>query len=353
MTTIHQDFQERFAAILTEAKMEGLDINDVVSIDMLDHLTGVEVLTSQKKKISDLGKQLEHAQQNQEQLQIDLRQANGAVDFYKNLMKAAETRASQYQEKMKEILDKQTAAEEVDKKVARLERENQDLRHTKLMLAEEMRKLKEIHETLQDKSFATLEEKERKLMSLEKHLGEQQAKYNALLADNQAVEEQFSEVMTSLDDVVTDTTANLNAVTERARTDEQRQMATFSEIKPLRKFYAHANTILDMYRSVFKQLLNATDQDINISSGFSEALSTHLTMAATEIEAFHTLRAAFKVDGSHQGKHYEQLGELADLADTMRKNLTSIGEDVIQFLFALSRRPDLRAIIRYKFRKLR
>ncbi|KAF1980336.1 hypothetical protein BU23DRAFT_625601 [Bimuria novae-zelandiae CBS 107.79] len=376
LTAAPQEFQQRLAAIVAEAHEQSLDLNDVVPPQLLDQLAGVTEHANSKQRIaalegetkemkemvSKLKEQLAQAQQavenmdipeDRKQMQVDLDQANRAKGFYRDLMKQAEDRALHYQDKMKAALDKQVAVEDADKKIARLEQENFELRQHESKLAKELQKMKQVNQSLDDRSLAMLEDKESKIMDLKRQLRVRTQEYNKLSEDNSAVENQWQELMTSLDSFNADITTDLNAAAERHRATEQQLtqqlMTTVSKIRPLRRFYAQANDILNMYQSVFKQLLNATEQNVTYQSDFKENLLARLQAAGDEVEISKTLQAVFTTDGVDHSEDNEQLGELAESANSIQKSLNAIGHDVIHFLWALERRPDIRRLIRHKF----
>lgn len=367
-------FQDRIAAIVREAAEEGLSVLDVIPPEAQDHFrvelekTKSQFVAVEKKlqdaceKYQDLEAQLESAQQalanvnvsdDREQLKTDLDLANKASDFYRGLKDEAEERSAKYAQKWKEALQKQAAAEEVDRHIERLDRENHDLKLSASRLTAEITNMQSNYDKVRDQDLATIVDKEEKIMALEKELKELKSKSEELVEENSAVEGQYHEVMSSLDAVVVETTQHLNAAKARARSAEQQQSATFSEIQPLLKFFAHANGILDTYQGIFKQLLNATESDVEYSAGFRETLSARLSASRSEYEAFHTLRAIFTSDGGLLTQHSEQLSILARSAENMQKSLDGIGEDVVQFLKTLERRPDIRKLIHLKFKVLR
>ncbi|KAJ4360320.1 uncharacterized protein N0V89_000881 [Didymosphaeria variabile] len=373
ITDTRQGLQKRMAAIFAEAKEQGLNVCDTLPSEVLDHFlvslktenicfAPEEEAKGMEEKNLDLETQLKQAQQalqnidipeDANQLQVELGLAKKSADFYRGLMNEAEERATRYQEKWQEALQQQVAAEEMDNKFERLKAENSDLRRSKSIIAEEMRKMKDIYDKLRDKDLGVVVDKEEKVMALEKQLKELKATSEELQEENCAVEGQYHEVMSSLDAVVTETTDDLNAAKARARAAEQQQSATFSEIQPLRRFYNHANDILNIYQGIFRQLLNAVEQNVTYSSDFREMLLARLQAASGECEAFLTLRALFAAEGLPQTEHSEQLSDLAQSAQQMQKCLDNIGQDMVQFLWALSRRPDILKLIRLKFSVLR
>lgn len=368
MAETAEAFQERLVAIFVEAKAFGFNPRDIIPSEVQDHSSAAITILEQEKiemneKISDLEGKLKQSQQAAEnidtpsemkQLQIDLKQAKNGEVFYQRLMKDAELRAQQYQDKMKEAIEKQHMADEVDKKMAHLEEENCNLRLTKSSLSKEMQVQKTIYDKLLQQSYGKLEDKAKKCAALELQLKEQEARYSELFEENRGIEEKYEEIMMSMDQTLTDTTTDLNASKELARAAERQRMATFSEIQPLRKFYAEANAILDMYQNVFKQLLNATDDTVEYGSGFQEDLSTRLQLALDSCQTFHTIRTALTTDGIRQAEYHQQLGEMGQSAQSMHKSLAAIGQDLTQFLWALTLRPDVvKKLIRYKYKILR
>ncbi|KAL1598754.1 hypothetical protein SLS60_007895 [Paraconiothyrium brasiliense] len=372
-TDTRQGLQKRIASIFAEAKEQGLNVCDTLPSEVLDHLRVSlqpennrsaleEEYKDMEEKNLDLQTQLKQAQQtlrninihqDAKQLQVELGLAKKSADFYRGLMTEAEERATKYQEKWQAALQQQAVAEEVNKKIERLEVENSDLRRSKSIISEEMRKMKDIYDNLRDKDLAVVVDKEEKLMALERQLKELEKMSEELQEENCAVEGQYHEVMSSLDVVVTQTTDDLNVAKARARAAEQQQSATFSVVQPLRKFYNHANDILNIYQGIFRQLLNAVEQNVTYSSDFREVLLARLQAASGECEASLALRDLFAAEGSPQTEYSEQLADLAKSAQQMQKCLEDIGQDVVQFLWALSRRPDVLKLIRLKFSVLK
>ncbi|KAF2442772.1 hypothetical protein P171DRAFT_486751 [Karstenula rhodostoma CBS 690.94] len=369
-TEPRQVLQERLAAIFAEAKEQGLDQHDLLPLEVQDNFQNMlqtansrissleDEAEEMKKKNLGLETQLKRAQQTLEtrdipedanHLQVELDLTKISVDFYRRLMNEAENRATNYQEKWQEALRKQTAAEAVDKKIDYLKAENRDLQQSKTMIAEELRKMKDLYDKLRDKDLATIVDKEEKLMASEKQLGELKTTIEELENENNAVEEQYHEVMSSLDAVVTETTDGLNAARAHARAVQQQKSATFSEIQPLRKFFGHTNDVLNIYQGIFKKLLNPTEPNVTIPCDFNEMVTARLHAASGEYEAFLTVRALLMAEGLSDTEHSEQLDDLATSAQYMHKSLDLIREDLAQFLWALQRRPDLPRLIRMKF----
>jgi hypothetical protein len=372
-----QCLRERMAAIFVEAEEQDLDLCDLLPPEVRDRFqVSLQTATNRvstlgkeaeevEEKHVDLETQLQRAQQTAKEnedsedpevakeLEVQLGLSRKSADFYRGLMNEAEARATKYQEKWQEALQKQATAEEVEKNIYRLEAENRDLQQSRAIIAEEMRKMEDLYDKLRDKDLAAIVEKEEKLMAMEKQIKELNKKYEELEKENGAVEGQYHEVMSSLDAVINETTDDLNTAKARARIVDQQHSVSFSEMQPLRRFYLHANEILNVYQAVLKQLLNDTEPDVTISSDFREKVFTRLQEASDECEAFLSLRAAFTDEGVPQTELSAQLDDLAKYAQHMQKSLNLIGEDVAKFLWALQRRPDLRILIRYKFSVLR
>ncbi|KAK7188305.1 hypothetical protein PSPO01_05496 [Paraphaeosphaeria sporulosa] len=373
-TDPRQVLQERVAAILVDAEEQGIEQRDILPLQVHGHFRNLlriannrisaleDEAEEMKKKDLGLEDKLNQAQRKLEtmdipedskQLQVQLDLTKQSADFYRGLMNQAEERATMYQAKWQEILRKQTAAEEADKRIDRLETENRELQQSKTMISEEMRKMKDLYGNLRKKDLAAIEQKEERLMASERQLKELTIKLEELEKENSAVEGQYQVVMSSLDAVVTETTNDLNTTKEHARAVQQQQSSTFSEIQPLRKFYSHANDILSIYQGIFKQLLNDIEPDVTFSSDFCEMVTARLQAASGECEAFLTVRALLTDEGVSETEHSEQLDDLAKTAQHMHKSLELIGEDVAHFLWALQRRPYLRKLIRMKFSVLR
>lgn len=371
--TPQTQLQQRFALLLAEAKDLGLEHEEFIPLEMLAPAsTAGEVSNSRNdelerlinekdEQISLLTSEIKRAREkiemidvpvDLEQLQIDLDQANRKADFYRNLSNDSEKRAMQYQEKMKEALQKQTLAEEVDKKIKRLEMENSDLRSSKGYLAKELNGMKEIYEKLEGRYSAALEEQEKHRLSFRTQLKDYESRIKELSHSNREVEEQYQDLLASMDGFVDETTANFNASQERARCAQQELIAGVSEIKPLRRFYAQVTQILRMYEGLFKQLLSATGQNVHFRSDLSENIAKCLSTAEDEHHAFHTIRAALKTSDLNQNEYHEQLDGLAKSAEETQKCITAIGQDVTQFLWAPQHRPDAWQLIRHKFKVL-
>lgn len=369
-TDPRQVFQERVAAIFTEAEEKGFTQCDLLPLEVQDHfqnllktannrISALEDEAEQvKKKNQSLETQLKGAQLKVEnmdipedatQLQAQLDLAKQSAKFYAHLMNEAEERATKYQKKWKEALQKQTATEEADKNIAQLEEETRVLQQSKSLTVEEMRKMKDLYDNLRDKDLAAIVVKEEQLMASKKQLKDLNSKLQGLEEDSSAIEGQYHEVMSSLDAVVNETTEDLNTAKAHARVVQQQKSATFSEIQPLRKFFGHAHDLLDIFQVIFKQLLNATEPNVIIPREFPEMVTARLQAASEEYKAFLTVRALLTAEGVSETEHSEQLDDLAKSAQQMHKSLDLIGEDLTRFLWALSRKPDLPRLIRMKF----
>lgn len=356
LTDQRQDLQNQLAAILAEAKKQGFSHVDLLPLEVQDHYQArISALETEVEEIGEqircLVDQLQQAKQavepidipeNAEQLQVQLDLAKKSSDFYEKLMHEAEDRATKYQRKWEEALRKQISAEDAAKQINRLEVENRNLQQSKIMMLDEIRRMKSIYDTLRERDLAALVDKEEKLMTSEKQLAEFDIKFEKLLQDNLAYEKQSDEVISTLDAVVTETT-------HEARVSRQQQSLTFSEIQPLRRFYSYANDILAIYQGIFKQLLNTTEPNVTFSCDFREMVNSRLRAASEEFQAFHTVRALFAEEDTPGTEHSKQLDDLAKSAQQMSSTLELIGVDVSKYLWDLQRRPNIRNLIRMKF----
>ncbi|KAJ4288508.1 hypothetical protein N0V90_011745 [Kalmusia sp. IMI 367209] len=366
-----EDLKKRMAAILAEATAQNLNLNDVIPSEVQDHFHGVAALRDAKnliadleeekkelmEKTSDLGKQLKEAQQalenipaDQKALKVDLDQANRSVEFYHKLMDAAELRANQYQDKLREALQKQNDVEEHQKKIEMLENGNQALQYSMKNLVKENENGKVISDQM-------LERKEEKIMALEKCVREKDKvimekdeTYEKLIEESSALEKQYERLVSMIDTSNCETANRLNITGVHLVAAERLQEAIFAQIQPIRHFYVCANDVLNIYKTVFQQLLNTTEQNV---SRLPDRLWENLTAAATSCLVFHKLRDETKFQGVLETTQHMQLTEMVFSAEDMLNSLTAIADDVNQFLSKLDHQPHLWQLIRMKFKNLK
>lgn len=316
-------------------------------------------LKEKDERISHLEAQLKQAHQriedtaeDQKQLQVDLNQEKISVKFYRRLKDDAEERANAYQKKMMEAFEKEKDVESLHTKMRCLETEVDSLRQSNTEFANKLRFNEEFYHELEKKLLARLDEKEKACLTSVDDLAKQKIRNDQLSEDNRVIEEQYQDVMESMESVSINLTADFNASKEHARMVELQLNALISEIKPLCCFYAQASDILSIYEGLIKQILNVTEPNISFSPDLPKELSKRQQVCKDSCEAFEIIRSTFAKDNVHQNDDDQQLSELAASAANMDTRMSNINRDMIQFLLALEHRPGIREVIKYKYQHL-
>jgi chromosome segregation ATPase len=369
------DLQRQLASLLAQANSQGLNPKDVLPQEVEDHFVhSASELKAAKEYITEveereqllhdcndaLQKELKKAKQavkdlpaDHEARLVDLKQAEHHIKFYKGLMDAAEDRATQYQQKWQEALAQQTAADETENKIHRLERELLDNRITITKLVEENRGMSNIFETLRAKDLRTLENKEMKLMEMEKAIRETEERYQKLEEESERFEQTYTGIVEQMDnetincaDAINKTAVKLDHAQSKIRRNEKLRMATVSEIQPLRRFYDRCFDILLIHQRLFVQLFSIERNEVTY---IPDTLVSNLKSATSELEYFHVMRATMESEGVECDVVREQLTALAFSASRVHDSIQSIAADVMRFVTQLDRRPDLLTVMRFKY----
>ena len=371
------DLQMQLAALLAQAKAQGFSPDDVLPKEVQEHFINTRELTTAKEYIKEveereqrlhdrneaLQQDLKKAKQAVEELPddhearlVDLKQAEHHVQFYKNLMTAAEERADKYQQRWQEAIVQQTAAGEKEKKILRLEEEVVDCQATITKLVQDNRSMTDIFEALRAKDLQALENKDMKLMEMEKAICETEGRYKKLEDESERFEETYTDILEQMDtetsncaDAINKSALKLDYAESAMRSHDKLRMATVSELQPLRRFYERCFDVLLIHQRLFKQLFSIERQEV---SYVPDALQANLTSATSELEAYRVMRDAMHSEGLECDEVRDQLTALATSANLMHDSLGDITGDVIRFVTQLDKRPDLLTVMRFKFGKM-
>ncbi|KAF2247311.1 hypothetical protein BU26DRAFT_429332 [Trematosphaeria pertusa] len=361
------DLQKRLTAIFTEAKAQYIKPQDVIPPEVQAHFGDLKELKTAREYIKeveeremalvdrneDLEKELKQAKQAVEDLPddhkqrlIDLQQAQHQIKFYKDLMEYAEQRALNYQAKWQEALKKQATADEAQQKIERLEAECYDHKAVIVKLINENHGAHDIYDSIREKDLKALEDKEVKLMEMEKFVQETEDRYKQVEEEKDQFEQTYDGLIEKLDGETSEVAAALNNTSGRLRVAERLRIATVSEVTPLRKFYESAHSIISIYQHIFQGLLNTEQPKVQ---WIPDALRASIDSAAKECEAFYFLRQAIDSEGIESDEVRDQINLLGRSAVRMHGSLEAIAGDVSRFLATLRRRPDVWQLVKMKF----
>ncbi|KAF2469765.1 uncharacterized protein BDR25DRAFT_370402 [Lindgomyces ingoldianus] len=349
-----------------EATRNGCQGKDIIPEEMRDHFQDLRELKDMKsyvqeceereKKLQeeneDLKKQLEAAKKAVEdlpsdhnQLKVDYLQEARRVEFYKGLMEDAEGRAESYRKKLQEVTQKQLAAEQKDRRMERLEQENNQLRDCVTKLRDQLHDDSSNLEALQAEVSKALEEKDAEIATVARAAAEREQAAKAIEEESDSFQQVYNELITRMEDANIDSAQALNRMANRMRSIEKSQIAALTEAKILTHYYDRCFQILLVYRRIFQQLFNPDDQQV---VWLPDPLFDALNSADKECEQYEVIHEAFEVEGLQHNEVREQLAGLGSSAKKLQVSLRAIAEDVTAFLNALEQKPDFFSGLRNK-----
>jgi chromosome segregation ATPase len=361
------DLRQRMVALLTEAKSQGQQLQDIIPERLQDDFYGVKelcqakefikegeerekILQSEletvKKQLAVSKKSVEDLPEDYNQLQIECGQLKGRVEFYLKLKDDAETEARTMNQKLLVALEKQVATDAKDAKIQELEELCARQTAINFELTQETRRTGSLFETLTANHMLALEKKEAKIMDLERIIKKVQQYSVMIEKESEGFEAEYTGLVARLEKVNGDCATALHDALKDTRALGQINAAAVSEAHILRKFYDHANNVLLIYQKIFQQLLNNNQQIIRLP----DSLQKTLDKAHRECEAFAIIHGALKIEGILDDRVLEELFGLSVSANKMQQSLQAIAGDVSKFVMALRHKPDLLLAIRMKFR---
>ncbi|KAF2792483.1 hypothetical protein K505DRAFT_246551 [Melanomma pulvis-pyrius CBS 109.77] len=359
--------RKRMETMLTEAKASGHGIKNIIPKEMQDDFYHLRELKAAKEYIkegeerakklqeekSELAKQLSAAKkaveelpEDHKQLKIDVGQRELEVTYYKGLMNAAEARANNFQQKWLCSVKEQAQSDEKDNRIETLELECTEHKALIYKLTNENQKATDVFEMLRDQHMNALEQKEKRLMELEKSIKETRDYSKHIEEENEGFEAAYNDLVRRLEAENGDCATALNKAAECIRNMEKEQCAAVSETVILRRFFNRCFSILSIHQGIFQQLLNNDQQKV---IWLPDTLEGELNSSYKECEAFRYVHEAFENEGIQQDMVRDELLGLAISATRMQQLLGAISGDVSHFLIALRQKPDLWLAMRTKF----
>ena len=371
------DLQKQLSSLLAQAHAQELKPHDFLPREVQAHFDNTEDLATARDYIKEvdgqkhvlterneaLQKELKDAKQAVEDLLadhqarlVDLKQAEYHVKFYKDLMDAAEDRASKYQQKWQEALAEQIAADEAENKIFRLKSELADSQTTITKLIEENRGMTKIFDTVREKDLRTLENNEMKLLEMTKTIRDTNERYKKLEDESERFEQTYTTIVEQMDsetvncaDAINKTALKLEKAQSAIHRNNRLRMATVSEIQPLRRFYDRCFNALLIHQTVLVQLFGIHRDEVVYSP---DTLEANLKSATSELETFRVMRDTVELEGIECDEVRHQLNVLAVSANRMHETLGAIAGEVKRFLTALDESPSRLAVMRYKYVRL-
>jgi hypothetical protein len=372
-----EDIPKQLAALLAQAKAQDLKPEDILTQEVQDHFSSNTELMNAREHIKDLEERDKDLTKRNEALQkeaqeakraatelpvdhkaalVDLKQAEHRETFYKDLMVQAEERATMYKTKWEEAITRQTKVDDAQNKIQSLEKEVVEHMATIAKLNGENRDISDIFDTERAKHLQTLENKEMKMMGMEKTICERDERIQELQLSNDHFEKTCMDLLALMESENGDATAAVNKKAlklERAEVQiadgDRLRMAIVSEIQPLRKFYERCFDVLHIHQGLFKQLFSVWHDEVTY---VPDTLALSMNAATEELSKFSIVHDAMEAESIAGDEVREQLTTFAQNACRMQDTLTTITEDVVKFVEQLDKRPDLWAVMRYKYGKL-
>jgi chromosome segregation ATPase len=329
-----------------------------------EHIKGLEErdqdLTKRNEALQEEAKEAKQAAKDlpadHEARLVDLKQAEHHVTFYRGLMEQAEERATKYKKKWEEAIARQTKVDDAQNKIQSLEKEVAEHEATIVKLNNENRDVSDLFDAERAKYLQTLENKEKKLIETEKTIRERDEELKELRIQNNHFEETYTGLLALMESETGDATAAVNkkalklerAEAQIAESDRLR-MAIVSEIKPLRNFYERCFDVLLIHQRLFKQLFSVQHDEVTY---VPDTLALSLEAATEDLSKFSVVHDAMEAGNIANDEVRKQLTTFEINARRMHDTLKTITGDVVQFVEQLDKRPDLMAVMRYKYGKL-
>jgi chromosome segregation ATPase len=281
-------------------------------------------------------------------LRVDLQQAQRRVDLYKGLADDSQTRAERYQRKLADAAKQQTATDEANETIERLQAELEDQQAITIKLSQEYcanNKIAEQKDAIiaeKEVVIATIvaytHQLEKEKLQLEqdkvalKNTFEQETdKLKAAMADGEQVSAACESLIETLEQ---ETHSATNAVNRNSLVND----AFMEQIAPLNRFYNHIYSVLSTYKGLFQKL---SDPNFRIGANLSKSLDFGLDAALKELNSFQAV-AKVSGDGLAQGRVCMQVDNMAKTAGNMYVCLEDIRDNVLGFMSRLRNDPGSR-----------
>ena len=345
-TVSRRQLQQQLSDILAAAKSNGYKLEEVVPEEMKSQFSGlvqlkvararIEEAEAREKKLQaandKLTAELEEKQQELDckpgeftHLELNVKQLNHQIDYYKKLAEDAQSRANRYNSRLLELAAKQKREDDTTTQIQHLQAVIQ------------------AYEKMHVSYKHTLSTKDKEIADLT-------TKMKTIETDKSAMDE-ISEACSSLIDTLeaesNRTAIQLNHHSLAMQRNEKHISAAVSELLPLNRFYDRAFAILRLFQIVFQRL--ADPRSVRITSMPTRELNILFRAADEDLYQYCEVHKLMQVEGLAQDAMRLQIEMLADHAKRLHGSLGAMRQDTVGFLERIGREPSVWRALKARF----
>jgi hypothetical protein len=353
------DIQRQLAQLMGDIKAGGFKFDDVMPDEMQVHFQEMVALKEARayiKEGEDREKELRESNdsllaqlrvkqseiENQpaefKALEVDLRQSQHQVSYYKELAENEQNRAERCQSKLMEACKVRTAAADESRKIQRLEQELTACIADRAALLKQHRAAIELYEIQHEEHLKIIEEQHDKLLALTDHANQLEDEKSQAVKISEQVSDTYDSLINDIEKESNTAAEVVNAKSvqlfDQRQLNDQLYSAVASELIPLHRFYNDVLSILSVYQATFRDLSSPH------SPGFTElpqTLDTMLDSANDQLYAYQYLAAGLDTQslvqkqGPAQQQVVRQVDDMASIAAQMYTSLDTLKEDILGF----------------------
>jgi molybdopterin converting factor small subunit len=345
-TVSRSQLQQQLSDIFAAAKSNGYKFEEVIPEDMKSQFNGLVQLKVARTCIKEvearekelqlanekLIAELEEKQQRLDckpgeltHLELNDKQLNHQIDYYKKLAEDAQGRANRYHARLRELTNKQKRENETATQIKHLEAVIQ------------------AYDKMHVSHKRTLAMKDEEIAHLS-------TKMQTIETEKSAMDE-ITEVCSSLIDTLEAETnriaIQLNHHSLTMQHNEKQVSAAVSELLPLNRFYDRAFAILRLYQAVFQRL--ADPRAVSITSLPTRELNALFRAADDDLYQYGEVHKMMQVEGLAQDAMRVQVEMLADHATRLHGSLGAMRKDTVGFLERIAREPSVWRVMKARF----
>ena len=258
-------------------------------------------------------------------LELNVKQLNHQIDYYKKLAEDAQSRANRYHARLQEFTGKQKRKDDTTTQIKHLQAVIQAYEKMHLSYKQTL--------CMKDEEIAQLT-----------------TKMKTIETDKSAMDE-ISEACSSLIDTLeaeaNRTAVQLNQHSLAMQRNEKQVSAAVSELLPLNRFYDRAFAILRLYQIVFQSL--ADPCSVRITSMPTRELNILFRAADDDLYQYCEVHKMMQTEGLAQDTMRVQVEMLADHAKRLHGSLDAMRKDTVGFLERIGREPSVWRAMKARF----
>ncbi|KAF2119979.1 hypothetical protein BDV96DRAFT_641845 [Lophiotrema nucula] len=346
--SVKSDLRKQLAAICSQAHSNNINFADIIPHEMQDHFSSLRELTAAKAYVKEV-EEREKALQSEnatlktdlhgakqavadlpddhKQLKVDLKQAEGRIQFYQGLKEDAEATAESYRRKMVSAMSKQTDSEQAMARIKSLEQECQDLRNSAFKKVKDNRDLLDMLEKAEDKHQKALSEVQAQLQKTCEQLSTQEAHLAALEEESDVFERTTGDVLSRMTEEADEVATVVNTQTDYIRHVQACEAAAATEARFLARWLKGFHSISVSYQKVFRDLVELGTQGKVYLPAHLEA---SIASAKQELDAFDTMSDALNMEDLDNESVKETRMELAAMAHSAHNLQALMGTILMQ-----------------------